>query len=84
MNDRNPKRMIETKAFGDFPVSQDELTGLADRAALEEHLDSLCGSYADSDFDDRLQFAILCIDLDGFKNVNEQYGRAEGVRLLKL
>jgi diguanylate cyclase (GGDEF)-like protein len=84
VNDRNFRRMIDTKGFGDFPVSQDELTGLADRAALEEHLDGLFGSYADSDFDDRLQFAILCIDLDGFKQFNEKYGRAEGDLLLKL
>ena len=84
MNDRNSKRMIETKRLGDFPVSQDELTGLADRAALEEHLDSLFGSYVDSDFDDRLQFAILCIDLDGFKKFNEQRGRSEGDLVLKL
>jgi diguanylate cyclase (GGDEF)-like protein len=76
--------MIEIKGFNDLPVSQDELTGLADRAALEEHLDSLCGSYAQSDFDDRLQFAILCIDLDGFQKFNDQYGRAEGDTLLKL
>ncbi|WP_052025920.1 GGDEF domain-containing protein [Phyllobacterium sp. YR531] len=76
--------MIESKGFGEFPVSQDELTGLADRAALEEHLDSLFGSYADSDFDDRLQFAILCIDLDGFRQFNEKYGRAEGDLVLKL
>ncbi|MCO4316378.1 GGDEF domain-containing protein [Phyllobacterium sp. 21LDTY02-6] len=76
--------MIESRGFGDFPVSQDELTGLADRAALQEHLDSLFGSYADSDFDDRLQFAILCIDLDGFKSFNEQHGRAEGDLVLKL
>ncbi|CAN7435327.1 GGDEF domain-containing protein [Phyllobacterium sp. LjRoot231] len=76
--------MIEIKGFNDFPISQDELTGLADRAALEDHLDSLCGSYAQSDFDDRLQFAILCIDLDGFKKFNDQFGRAEGDSLLKL
>ncbi len=76
--------MIEIKGFNEFPISQDELTGLADRAALEDHLDSLCGSYAQSDFDDRLQFAILCIDLDGFKKFNDQYGRAEGDSLLKL
>ncbi|EJN01619.1 diguanylate cyclase (GGDEF) domain-containing protein [Phyllobacterium sp. YR531] len=84
MNDGNFRRMIESKGFGEFPVSQDELTGLADRAALEEHLDSLFGSYADSDFDDRLQFAILCIDLDGFRQFNEKYGRAEGDLVLKL
>jgi diguanylate cyclase (GGDEF)-like protein len=76
--------MIEIKGFNPSPISQDELTGLADRAALEEHLDSLCGSYAESDFDDRLQFAILCIDLDGFRKFNEQYGRAEGDTLLRL
>ena len=76
--------MIEIKGFGDVPFSQDELTGLADRAALEEHLDSLCGTYAESDFDDRLQFSILCIDVDGFGKFNERYGRAEGDNLLRL
>ncbi len=76
--------MIEIKGFNDVLISQDELTGLADRAALEEHLDSLCGTYAESDFDDRLQFAVLCIDVDGFAKFNERHGRAEGDNLLRL
>ncbi|MRG57284.1 diguanylate cyclase [Phyllobacterium sp. SYP-B3895] len=84
MDDRKSRQMIEVKGFGDVPFTQDELTGLADRAALEEHLDSLCGTYADSDFDDRLQFAILCIDVDGFGKFNERYGRADGDTLLRL
>jgi diguanylate cyclase (GGDEF)-like protein len=84
MSDRDSRTMFGIGEFSDFPVSQDELTGLADRAALEEHLGKLCGSYAESDFDDRLQFAILCIDVDGFKAFNDQYGRAKGDVLLKL
>lgn len=76
--------MIDFKGLGDFPVSHDELTGLADRDALEEHLDSLCASYSESDFVDRIEFAILCIDIDNFKVINEQHGRIEGDNLLRL
>lgn len=59
---------------------RDPLTGLANRAALERFLasratgDGLGGDWA---------YAVLGIDLDGFKKVNDTHGHDAGDRLLK-
>ncbi|GAA2543745.1 hypothetical protein GCM10010435_10080 [Winogradskya consettensis] len=48
----------------------DPLTGLASRAGLDARLDELVGTRPD--------LALLLIDLDGFKLVNDAYGHAVG------
>src|SRR5690606_22684244 len=57
---------------------QDSLTGLANRARflalLEESL---------ADVHDRETCAVLCLDLDGFKSINDSLGHAFGDALLR-
>ena len=54
----------------------DALTGLANRAALVNRLEDLSGENAQN-------AAIIYIDLDGFKEINDFYGHEMGDRLLK-
>jgi diguanylate cyclase (GGDEF)-like protein len=56
----------------------DPLTGLADRSELLSRLETLLGG--DRSADQRV--AVLFIDLDHFKNVNDQYGHLVGDRAL--
>lgn len=61
-------------------ASEDVLTGLANRRVLSETVDELIASHrnkADG------KFAILCLDLDRFKAVNDTHGHAAGDRLLQ-
>lgn len=56
----------------------DELTGLPNRALLRERLTDLAeraGASAQT-------FAVVFLDLDGFKRVNDEFGHAAGDRLL--
>jgi diguanylate cyclase (GGDEF)-like protein len=55
--------------------AEDALTGLANRALLHERLDAL---------DPRSSRAVLVIDVDGFKFVNDSLGHHAGDRLLVL
>lgn len=53
---------------------QDPLTGLANRNALQQHLDqALSRSQRGSEL-----LAVMLIDLDGFKPINDQHGHAFG------
>lgn len=56
----------------------DPLTGLPDRTFLLDRLDSLLASGRASDH----QFAILFVDLNDFKQVNDTYGHLVGDRVL--
>ena len=49
----------------------DDLTGLPNRRALYEHLDALAAPAA-----------LLLLDLDGFKEVNDSVGHAAGDQVL--
>lgn len=58
---------------------RDTLTGLHNRRALELHMDLAAERAARSGE----CFAMLALDLDGFKPVNDQYGHAAGDALLR-
>ncbi|WP_434567751.1 diguanylate cyclase [Vibrio chagasii] len=57
----------------------DALTGLANRAQLYKVMDEVVSSsnYANQ------QFAVIYLDLDGFKHVNDNYGHDAGDAILK-
>jgi diguanylate cyclase (GGDEF)-like protein/PAS domain S-box-containing protein len=57
----------------------DPLTGLANRRGLEERLEV---ALWETGCDDGAALAVLFLDLDGFKQVNDRYGHAAGDRLL--
>lgn len=57
----------------------DELTGLPNRRHLTEYLDGL-GEY---ETEPNVEVAVLHIDLDRFKQVNDAFGHATGDRLLQ-
>ena len=55
----------------------DSLTGLANRAAINEHLATRVGRV------DGPAFALMFVDLDGFKSVNDSFGHRAGDLLLQ-
>ena len=57
----------------------DVLTGLPNRRLLVQEIDALCKTFSDAD---RIG-AILYIDLDHFKDINDAYGHQAGDRFLK-
>ena len=59
----------------------DELTGIANRRALYQHLDGLLNPATDAG--EPAEFAVALIDLDHFKEVNDTLGHATGDALLK-
>jgi len=67
------KRWQRTHYFAEF----DELTGLANRRQLKARLATACAGEAGG------YGALLLLDLDGFKNVNDAAGHAVGDECLK-
>jgi len=55
----------------------DQLTGLPNRAAFNEHIANILRRAAGN-----ASFAVLCVDLDQFKEVNDVYGHSTGDRFL--
>jgi len=74
--DATEKHQVQERVS--FLARHDLLTGLPNRAVLREELDrALAGSRRGE------TFALLCLDLDRFKPVNDTYGHAAGDELLK-
>ncbi|MBW6425663.1 GGDEF domain-containing protein [Rhizobium sp. XQZ8] len=58
-------------------ANEDELTGIANRRMLTEHLNRICGKQKGANF------SLLLLDLDRFKAINDRYGHAAGDAALK-
>src|SRR6266487_1420486 len=67
-------QMISRQAYSDT------LTGLPNRRALDERLDEEVLSALRNNY----SFAVIMMDLDGFKAVNDTYGHATGDDVLRL
>lgn len=78
MRDNTERRMAEQNAF--FLANHDPLTGLPNRARFMERLhEALINADRDS-----TRVALLLLDLDRFKSVNDQIGHHAGDQLLRL
>lgn len=58
----------------------DPLTGLPNRAALRQRLDEMLAEAQAGGY----TFAVLCLDLDRFKEVNDLYGHGAGDQVLRM
>ncbi len=74
-------RMINAEQTNHIAARTDRLTELPNRIHLEERLAEFCEHMAR--VPGSPPFAVLCLDLDGFKAVNDQHGHAAGDALLR-
>jgi diguanylate cyclase (GGDEF)-like protein/PAS domain S-box-containing protein len=74
--DITQRRYAEDKL--DFFINRDPLTGLPNRTLFSELLEHALQRATR----DQTQFALLFVDLDNFKTINESFGRALGDKLL--
>lgn len=58
----------------------DPLTGVENRAGLEEHIETLTATYAG----DTSRIAVVAIDLNRFKEINDVHGHAAGDQVLRV
>ncbi|WP_315716104.1 MULTISPECIES: GGDEF domain-containing protein [unclassified Bradyrhizobium] len=70
--------VMQAKRESDERARLDPLTGLRNRAGLIDALQSRLDAGGDR------SFAVLYLDLDGFKPVNDTFGHAAGDELLKI
>lgn len=74
-------RMIRAELDNRDLAVRDALTGLPNRIFLQERLRRMCDEFAASNVG--RPFAVLSMDLDGFKYVNDSFGHAAGDLLLR-
>ncbi len=66
-----------------FLAHHDALTGLANRNTFNLKLDELIEAHQAGGLYDGSDLAVLCLDLDRFKEVNDLFGHAAGDKLLQ-
>ncbi len=76
ISDFTARKRAENQAI--FLSMHDELTGLPNRRALQTTLTQMLKNALEA----RSRVAVVSIDLDGFKSVNDSYGHAAGDALL--
>ncbi|MES2264975.1 MAG: EAL domain-containing protein [Pseudomonadota bacterium] len=76
-NEVAERRLAEQRAHD--LATRDALTGLVNRRSLIQQLEHAVASSDRSG----AEFALLCLDLDKFKDVNDNYGHATGDELLR-
>lgn len=76
--DMTERKVTEQQLLHD--VFHDALTGLPNRVVFLERVDQML---ARAKRKENYQFAVLFLDLNGFKNVNDQFGHPIGDQLLK-
>ena len=77
VDDRTHRKRAEAQIA--HMAHHDALTGLPNRAAFNICLDSMIETAAQED----LSFALMCVDVDRFKEINDVYGHAVGDALLR-
>jgi diguanylate cyclase (GGDEF)-like protein len=80
---RDVTREHEREAQLEFEASHDYLTGLANRRKCMEVLSCAVAETASPGFTRCVSLAVLFIDLDHFKEVNDAFGHVVGDRLLR-
>jgi two-component system, chemotaxis family, sensor kinase Cph1 len=77
---RESEKLHKSEEHIRYLAKFDALTGLLNRYAINVQLEQ-CVKQAESDHS---QIAVLFIDLDHFKPINDRYGHAAGDRILKI
>jgi len=70
----------KSKSLSDYSKQHDQLTGLGNRSLLENIVHNTIKSYKIN----MANFALMLVDIDNFKFINETYGRQIGDALLKI
>jgi diguanylate cyclase (GGDEF)-like protein len=77
---RNQREIYE-KSISNYELAhKDKLTGLGNRILLEEHLLKIHEEALKNNF----KYTVIYIDLDGFKEVNDDYGHDIGDQVLNI
>lgn len=66
-----------------YLAHHDTLTGLANRNTFNKELENLMRAHGEGERFDGKYLAVLCLDLDRFKEVNDLFGHAAGDDLLR-